>query len=737
MENTDKKTNGIRTFMLKNLTPAMRWALLSCLTVALGFGIVNFFILFRPYGFLPTLITGVGFLFTVLALAIVLTMLLAAFKRLRWQTFFVIIASTLLSILLFGLLIYVFPLLIFITLTVYLTIMCITKQYKALSIPQKILRYGLLSISGLVAIALSIIILWPGPSLSRPNEASLALPYAENIHAPDIVPLSNPSALGDYSFTIHYYASIEQRNEPFPGQNTIVSSSADASVFLDSWGNIRRRQLGFGSDTLPLNARVWMPEGDGVFPIALIVHGNHDAGVRSYEGYDYLGELLASRGIIAVSADQTFLNISPVYDALMLDALQDEVGARAFVLLEHLMQWYNWNNDPSHDFYSKVDFERIALIGHSRGGEAVALAASFADLGHYPGNGQVVFDYPFSINTVIALAPTHRMYDPSGAELSLSGINYLVIHGGHDMDFASFEGEDMYHRVDVSDRGIKAKVWIQHANHGQFNSIWGRNDLMGLWNMTTNRRLLISVEEQQVATKVFVSAFLEATLHGRQEYTSLFRYFANGAEWLPPTWYITDFADSNMVLLDSFDYGFNLGVSTSGLVTYSSHGFDGWTITELPTKRDSSNRVLRLQWGSTEHLQDFDVHKPVFRTEFAQGTVFVGDSLFMSLSSGNESADDPNISFQIKLTDSEGNTSTMHINDFGGVVNPVDAPVYTPIYLSLIGRSEPVLHMVRIPTEQFGGLQGEIIGMEWIMDIANIGGTGQVLFVDDLRVERR
>jgi len=738
-KHANKKLHRFKTLLLSNLSPAMKWASLSCLVLALGFGIVNFVLLFRPYGFLPALITGMAFLIAVLALAVVLTLLFIAFKHLRWQTFLIFVLSVALSILLLGLLLYVIPLMIFVMISVYLAVMCATKQYKALTTIKKMLRYALLGLSSLATLAFSIIILWPGPALSpdaRPDAARLALPYAENVQVPDMSTLNTPSSLSSYSFTIHHYASTGQRNNHFPGQNTHISSTVDASALLDNWGRVREWQLGFGSDALPLNAQVWMPEGTGPFPISLIVHGNHTAGVHSYKGYDYLGELLASRGTIAVSVDQTFLNISPIYDALMLDALQDEVGVRAFVLLEHLMQWYNWNSDPSHAFFNRVDFERIALIGHSRGGEAAALAAAFVDLGHYPGNGRVSFNYPFRINTVIAIAPTHRMYNPAGIEVSITGVNYLVIQGGHDKDIYSFEGADMYSRADVSEYGIKAKVWIQYANHGQFNTLWGRNDLPGLWSMTTNRRLLMSMEEQQTAAKVFVSAFLEVTLHGRQEYTALFRHFTHGAEWLPPTLYITDFTDSNMILLDNFENGFNLGVSTSGLVTYSSQDFDRWTITRLPGRLDSSNRVLKLQWGRQEHIERFGVQSPIFRMDFAENTLFTDDRLYMSLSSGNKNADDPNISFQIRLPDSDGRTSTMHINHFGGVVNPIETPMFTPLHLSIIGRSEPVLQMVRIPIERFEGLQGEIISMEWIMDAAEISRDGQTLFVDDLRVGR-
>ena len=51
-----------------------------------------------------------------------------------------------------------------------------------------------------------------------------------------------------------------------------------------------------------------MPEGEGPFPLTLIVHGNHNMIDYSDDGYGYLGSLLASRRIIAVSVDENFLN---------------------------------------------------------------------------------------------------------------------------------------------------------------------------------------------------------------------------------------------------------------------------------------------------------------------------------------------------------------------------------------------------------------------------------------------
>ena len=724
----------LNTFLYATLSPAIRWSLLSCLLLAFAFGGVSFFLAFRHYGLLPALISYLIFLINGVVLAAIMTLLFSALKRIRWQMFFVIIISAIVSILTVSLLIYLLPLMIFCMIAVYLTAMFATGKYKALGKFKRILCYSLLGLSGTITALLLVLIFWPGPTLERPDVARLALPYADNIQHRSIPILGNPSLPGSYNYTVYFYAAPGQRTNPFPNQTVLPAPSVDASALLEGWSSMRQSRLGFGTEALPLNAQVWMPEGEGAFPLVLIVHGNHIAGNRSDIGYAYLGELLASRGIIVASIEQNFLNISPLYDMFFLSGLENEIGTRAFILLEHLRQWYYWNAEPSHPFYRRVDFERIGLIGHSRGGEAAALAAAFADLSHYPGNGRIVFDYPFQINTVIGIAPTHGMYSLAGLEVYLTGVNYLVIHGGHDKDADTFMGANMYSRVDVSDYGIKASVWMSHANHGQFNTAWGRNDVPGLWRLTTNRRLLMSMEEQQQAAKVFISAFFEATFHGRKEYTALFRYFAYGADWLPPAFYVTAFADSNMVLLDSFDGGLDISISTSGMVTYSAQGFDRWTIAELPGKEDNSNRVLILSWGNEGCTQSYSVQSPIFRMEFAEGTLHMGDRLFISLSSGNENSCDQNVSFQIRLTDISGHTSTLNSNDFGGVTNPIDAHIFSPLLSAITGSTrEPVLQMVSIPSERFEGLQGEIVSMEWIM---NTVGVEQVLFIDDLRIMR-
>ena len=76
-------------------------------------------------------------------------------------------------------------------------------------------------------------------------------------------------------------------------------------------------------------------------------------------------------------------------------------------------------------------------MGHSRGGEAVSIAAAFNKLERFPDNGNEKFDFDFGIKGIITVAPTDYRYN---REISLKDINYLSIQGASDADETSFWG---------------------------------------------------------------------------------------------------------------------------------------------------------------------------------------------------------------------------------------------------------------------------------------------------------
>ena len=127
--------------------------------------------------------------------------------------------------------------------------------------------------------------------------------------------LPNPGAPGSFHVgTLTYGSGTDTHRKEFGVDAGIVSEPVDGSHLIEGWsgaaGWARTQYWGFDAKQLPRQGRVWFPEGDGPFPLVLMVHGNHNMEDFSDPGYAYLGELFASRGIIAVSVDENFLNSS-------------------------------------------------------------------------------------------------------------------------------------------------------------------------------------------------------------------------------------------------------------------------------------------------------------------------------------------------------------------------------------------------------------------------------------------
>ncbi|MEJ2512781.1 MAG: hypothetical protein P8Y72_14450 [Anaerolineales bacterium] len=346
-----------------------------------------------------------------------------------------------------------------------------------------------------------------------------------------------------------------------------------------------------------MNGRVWSPEGKGPFPLVLLVHGNHSMVEKSEMGYAYLGELLASRGYILVSVDENFLNGG------FWGRASGENDARAWLLLQHLKVWEDWNEDPNSPFYQQVDLSRIALIGHSRGGEAVALATTFNNLSRYPNNAKILWDFGFNIRSVVALAPVDEQWLPADHSNPLIDINYLVLQGSHDGDVYYFDGIQQYNRTNFSGTApdvFKAAVYIYRANHGQFNSLWGSKDKTGIAGQFLNTKALMSEAEQQQIAKLYISAFLEDTLKDKTAYREIFKDYRSAGDWLPQTGYINQYEDNGGKYISDFEE--DVDVTTNSL---EGGRVDGYGLTQwseisprFRNKVRQDNHVVCVGWSN-------------------------------------------------------------------------------------------------------------------------------------------
>ena len=424
-----------------------------------------------------------------------------------------------------------------------------------------------------------------------PDDAPVVLSH-QLLTAPD------PGTRGSLKVRTLYYGSGSDRRRPeYRDSVAIRTATVDGSKLAGppnpEQGRIRKKYWGFDFTKLPVNGRVWYPEGDGPFPLVLIVHGNHSMEEYSDPGYRYLGELLASRGFILASVDENFLN----------GFMRGENDARGWMLLKHLQAWRRFNDSTGSPLQGKIDMHNIALMGHSRGGEAVAVAGAFNRLSHYPDDATVKFDFNFDIKSLVAIAPVDGQYQPANKPTPLRDYNYFLIHGSHDGDVSSFSGLAQYERLHFTGDAsfFKSAIYVYRANHGQWNTVWGSLDGGKRSARVLDIRGLISQADQRRFAEVYITAFLEATLRGKREYLPMFRDHRVAGGWLPKTMYITRFEESSFHA--AADYEEDVDVTSGSVpgVTLDGDSLATWKEAVIPYRWRGSNQghnAVTIGWNN-------------------------------------------------------------------------------------------------------------------------------------------
>ncbi len=486
--------------------------------------------------------------------------------------------------------------------------------------------------------------------------------------------LDDPSSPGTFEVeTFTYGSGTDQQRTEYAEGVKIKTPTVDASLLLPDWKDKKKKWRekfwGFGVKDFPLNGRVYMPKGEGPFPLVLVVHGNHSMIDFSDAGYAYLGKLLASRGTIVVSVDENFIN-----SHWSGDFRGKEMPVRGWLLLKHLELWNQWNTGANPDLKGKVDMDNIVLIGHSRGGEAVSIAAAFNKLNRFPDNANEKFDFGFGIKGVITVAPTDYRYD---REMGLKDINYLSLQGAWDSDETSFWGMRPYHRLKFSEdfTGFKAGLYMNHANHGQFNTTWGRSDFGAPTEWLLNLKPLVTGEEQQQVAKVYVSAFVEAVLKGNHSYVPIFKNAELAGDWLPEEDYFSQYEDTSKKILLDFEEDMDVISSKMG-IQIKAENFKVWREEQLKARDGGSqqNSALVLGWkygkgANADSLPRYTIMLPDTLKHFEKA-----DTLAISLALGNlselklksdkkkkEKLPDQGFNFSVMLIDSLGRKASTDV----------------------------------------------------------------------------
>ena len=427
----------------------------------------------------------------------------------------------------------------------------------------------------------------PNPSLARYHLAGHTLG------------LPDPGQPGPYKVAAFTYGGGKDRwRTEYAKGARFITRPVDGSKLDERWtgigGAVRTHYWGFSPAAFPVQGRVWMPDTrqpgapKGPFPLVLMVHGNHEMEDFSDPGYAYLGQHLASQGFIFVSVDENFLNSSLADFVNPLGMRRGrENNARGWMMLENLAQWRAWSVDKTHPLYGKIDMDRIALIGHSRGGDAVALANAFNDLDRDPDDATIPFNFHFHLKAIAAIAPVDGQYQPRARPTPMRDINYFVLHGSMDGDMTSFSGSQLYSRASFSGAvaAFKASLYIKGANHGQFNTAWGRDDSGLPFPWLDKTPIMDPLAQRRIAT-VYLTAFLQATLNGKDGYRPLFQDARNGAGWLPNDYLMNNYADSTTTWLANYEEDIDPATGTAPGSRITAQNLSIWY-----------ERYIDLKWG--------------------------------------------------------------------------------------------------------------------------------------------
>jgi hypothetical protein len=218
----------------------------------------------------------------------------------------------------------------------------------------------------------------------------------------------------------------------------------------------------------------------GRVSVAVLVHGRH-GGTTSHLGYDYIQQLLARMGIVAVSVD---CNASDGWGGWAVN-IRDRADL-VIASIAHL-QALDAGADPL--FGGRLDFARVAMMGHSRGGDAVVVVPEIITL---PG---------VTIRGVISLGPVN-----SGASSGHpKGHPFLAILPASDGDVVDNNGAQFYDAADPAP--FKAQLYIDHANHNYFNRQWLNDD-------TGGGLALMSRQDHEQILSAYGCAFFRRVLLG-------------------------------------------------------------------------------------------------------------------------------------------------------------------------------------------------------------------------------
>ncbi|HEX8687092.1 MAG TPA: hypothetical protein VF654_11340 [Pyrinomonadaceae bacterium] len=504
-----------------------------------------------------------------------------------------------------------------------------------------------------------------------------------------------------------------------------------------NYGDLAFQPSGFPA-AVELKASVHYPTGlaGGPYPVVVFLHGRHvtcyrgtttalrwpcrstETVIPSYQGYDYIGQNLASHGYIVISVSANGIN---AYDNNVTDL---GMQARAELIQRHLQQWNTFNTAGAAPFgtkfVGKVNLQKVGTMGHSRGGEGVVK--------HFAYNKSL--GSPYGVKAVFPLAPVDFNRPVANNTALAVALPYC------DGDVNDNQGVHFYDdaRYNVAgDTGAKHTIQVMGANHNFYNTVWtpgmfpaGTGDDWGFVSGGTadahcgtgagNKRLTSA--QQRGTGLAYLSAFMRAYVGGETQFLP----YLTGETPPPPSAQTTDLhvsyhapaaarRDVNRLLTSTNLTTNTLGGATTqaGLTPHDLCGGDSPQPQHcLPSTQATSRQPhtvpsarattvrglsqLRTGWSSTT---------ATYTNNLPTGATNVSGFRWLTFRVSVNFADTRNPSgipqnFRVVLTDGTGATSAVTVASYSDVL------FYPPGSVGPVPKV--VLNTARIPVTAFSGV---------------------------------
>ncbi|MCM1990572.1 hypothetical protein [Oceanirhabdus seepicola] len=416
-------------------------------------------------------------------------------------------------------------------------------------------------------------------------------------------------------------------------------------------------------DTVPINGHIYYPKNEGAYPLVVVIHGNHSMEEPSELGYEYIGKFLSERGYVVAMVDENYFNGS------WSGGYSDENDGRAYLTLKHIEQIFQWNKEEGNPIRGKINEESVALFGHSRGGETAFLSKLFTEISESPEDYGVDFNFPIDIKSIITFGTTYGQYESCGDYPKIHDVNFLAIQGSNDGDVSEFQGKKSYDNVIFTGKDFyfKSYLYIEGANHGQFNTMWGDEDDDFPLSLMINKSELISGEKQREIALKYTYIFLESTLNDREEFIPIFKNNLNGINQHENKRFINGYSDSESYTLVDFDknsYRYSI-------LTDSGIGKDGDVAYEIKKIRLRDNGKLNNKGmyisidESTKNIVGFNLKRNIEIEEYN----------YLSFDMVSFGAKDLIYNIEVEIFDGDGNKVVYDVNELYPLWDSIDSNV--------------------------------------------------------------